>query len=259
MTTGNPEEVPQTDDQSRMDQVVDLLPAYALGALDDDERGLVEAALMESETVRDEYRRYETTVDSLATAIPPTTPPSALREGILFAAAASRPPIQLSSRRRAWTRVALGAAAAIILTLAAVVAILWNELDQRDDQIAAFEQATSRPSTDFAQPLVWTRIDATTASNEGSGYYCRTENGSVGWVIVEGMPATSNDVYQLWLLDGDRLVSAGIFVTDAEGRGFGVVRADLPLTVFHELWITLEPPGGSPAPTGDPAVLINII
>lgn len=259
MTTGNPEEVPQADDQNRMSQVVDLLPAYALGALDDDERGLVDAALMESETVRDEYRRYQTTVDSLAAAISPTTPPGALRESILSTASASRPPIQLSSRRTTWLRVALGAAAAIILTLGAVAAFLWNELDQRDDQIAAFEQAASRPSRDFAQPLVWTRIDSASASNEGSGYYCRTEDGSVGWIIVEGMRTTSNDVYQLWLRDGDKLVSAGMFATDAEGRGFGVVRADLPLTVFHELWITLEPPGGSPAPTGDPAVSVNII
>jgi anti-sigma-K factor RskA len=97
------------------------------------------------------------------------------------------------------------------------------------------------------------------AGSTGSGYFCRTEDGSVGWIVVEGMPVTAGNVYQLWLVDGERLESAGIFVTDAEGRGFGVVRASAPVTGFEQLWITAEPPGGSPAPTSDPHVSVTIV
>jgi hypothetical protein len=153
--------------------------------------------------------------------------------------------------------VALGLAAALILTLAGVVAGLWSELNERDDQIASLQARSSRPPTDFSQPLVWTRLSA--AGMPGTGYFCRTEDGSVGWIVVEGMPVTTGHVYQLWLVNDNRLESAGTFVTDSEGRGFGVVRASMPVTGFEQLWITSEPPGGSPEPTGAPHVSVTIV
>lgn len=257
MKSGNPREVPQPEGDNRAKQAADLLPAYVLDALDDDERLLVDEELAASEALRDQYRRYQSTVDVLAAPTPLTVPPPALRDRVLALAGAEHEPVSIADRRSRMTRLALGLAAALILALAGVVAGLWAELNERDNQIASFQSASNRSSIDFSQPLVWTSLSA--AGMPGTGYFCRTEDGSVGWIVVEGMPVTTGHVYQLWLVDDDRIESAGMFVTDAEGRGFGVVRASIPVTGFEQLWITTEPPGGSPAPTGDPHVSVTIV
>lgn len=259
MNSGNPGEVPQPEDVNRAKQAADLLPAYAIGALDDDERMLVEQELVASEPLRDEHRRYQSTVDSLASPMLLATPPAALRNRVLALAGAQSEPVSIAGRRSSLARVALGLAAALALVFAGLVAVLWSELNERESQIADLQQASSRPSTNFSQPLVWTELRAAKPGMPGSGYFCRTEDGSVGWIVVEGMPVTADYVYQIWLVDGDRLESAGMFVTDAEGRGFGVVRASTPVTGFEQLWITTEPPGGSLTPTGDPQVAVTIV
>lgn len=257
MKSGSPREVRQPEGSDRAKRAADLLPAYALGALDDDERLLVEEELAASQPLRDEHRRYQSTVDALVAPTPLTAPPPALRDRVLAGAGVEREPASTTDRRSRLTRVALGLAAALILALAGVVAGLWTELNERDDQIAALQPVSGRPPVDFSQPLVWTELSA--AGMPGTGYFCRTEDGSVGWIVVEGMPVTAGQVYQLWLVDDDRQESAGTFVTDAEGRGFGVVRASTPVTGFKQLWITTEPPGGSLAPTGDPHVSVTIV
>lgn len=257
MNSGNPGEVPQPEDVNRAKQAADLLPAYTLDALDADERILVEQELAAAELLRDEHRRYDATVDSLASPTTLVSPPAALRGRVL----ALMRPVPIASQRSMLSRVALGLAAALVLILAGLVAVLWSELNERENQINDLqqEQATSRPPTNFSQPLVWTDLRAAMPGMPGSGYFCRTEDGSVGWIVVEGMPVTADYVYQLWLVDGDRLESAGMFVTDAEGRGFGVVRASTPVTGFEQLWITTEPPGGSLTPSGDPQVSVTIV
>ncbi|CAN5624071.1 anti-sigma factor [soil metagenome] len=257
MKRRNPGEVPPPEDVNRAKQAADLLPAYTLEVLEDDEHLLVEEELASSQPLRDEHSRYRATIDVLAAPTPLTAPPHALRGRVLAFADVQPEPVPIVDRRSRMMRVALGLAAALLLLLAGVVAGLWTELNERDSQIASLQPASSRPPVDFSQPLVWTALSV--AGSTGSGYFCRTEDGSVGWIVVEGMPVTAGNVYQLWLVDGERLESAGIFVTDAEGRGFGVVRASAPVTGFEQLWITAEPPGGSPAPTSDPHVSVTIV
>lgn len=259
MKSGDPGNAPRPGGESGADQVADLLPAYTLGALDDDQRRLVEEELGASQPLRDEQRRYQSTVDSLAASITMTKPPSPLRQRVISISDSEREPLTLADRRNRLGRVALWIAAALVLVLAGAVAALWSELNERDDEIADLQQASNRPSTNFSRPLVWTELSASQPGMLASGYFCRTEDGSVGWIVVEGMPVTAGEVYQLWLVDGDRHESAGMFVTDDEGRGFGVVRVGAPVTSFQQIWITIEPPGGSPAPTGEPRVSANIV
>ena len=259
MKNGDPRETPQPGGELDAETVADLLPAYVLDALDDDEHRRVEEALATSEAVREEYRRYQSTVDLLSATTTVTAPPARLRERVLPGTGRAGEPVVIASRRRGFGRIALGIAAVLTLALAGVAGLLWSELNEREDELADLQQASRRPSTNFSQPLIWTELSTTEADLPGWGYFCRTEDGAVGWVVVEGMPATGGSVYQIWLVDGDRRESAGMFVTDDAGRGFGVVRADAPVTSFKQLWITIEPPGGSTLPTSDPRVAVNIV
>ncbi len=58
-------------------------------------------------------------------------------------------------------------------------------------------------------------------------------------------------MYQFWLIDpsGDR-TSGGTFSVDAQGRGWVLIRSPKPLNNFQSVGVTIEPEGGSPAPTG---------
>lgn len=237
-----------------------MLPAYALGALDDRDRRRVEEELARSATLRAELQRLQATVDSLALSIPHSIPDASLRDLILASAREPDEPVSLGARGAAMFRRLTAVAAVLVVLLGSVVAFLALEIRDKDRQIADLEAASeSRGGFDFTQPLVWTEIHAEDTTSEGWGYFCRTADGSVGWIIVEGMRSTDGQVFQLWLVDDDELVSAGMFATDEEGRGFGVVRADDPVHSFRQIWITLEPPGGSPAPTRDPDVSVPIV
>jgi anti-sigma-K factor RskA len=244
----------------RLAQVADMLPAYVLGILDDDELLTVEAALASSERLRHEFRQLQSAVDLVNDAVPLVAPPDKLRARVLESAAHSDArdepiPITRNTRFRAVSAVA----AILVVMVGGVIAALVGEVRERDDEISTLQASMARPGTDFTQPLVWSTIDQPAAGAPIRGYFCRTEDGSVGWIIVEGMRMEDNHVFQLWLVEGERVVNGGMFATDEEGRGFGVVRVGVPVHTFSQLWITIEPPGGSPLPTKDPDLKAPIV
>jgi anti-sigma-K factor RskA len=77
---------------------------------------------------------------------------------------------------------------------------------------------------------------------------------SIACLMIEDLPDPGDgNVYQIWLVRAGTPVSAGTFVP--QGReSWTVVRADEPPASYESLGITIEPRGGSPAPTG-PRVL----
>jgi anti-sigma-K factor RskA len=88
-------------------------------------------------------------------------------------------------------------------------------------------------------------------------------NGRVVWhekaggrLYVAGLPpAPAGKTYELWTIAGPAPRPAGTFDVDAAGRGSLTVApvTDGPVKVFA---VTLEPAGGTPAPTG-PVVLAS--
>src|SRR5512136_1366543 len=106
--------------ESCSDQMDDLLPAYALEALDDSERALVEEHLRGCVMCRRMLAEYQGVANELLAAVPQVKAPSALRDAMqrrLRAAGAGMRP-----RERAAVRVGAGAARA--WTLAAGIALL---------------------------------------------------------------------------------------------------------------------------------------
>ena len=246
--------------KSDADLVNDLLPAYTLGVLDADDIVTVETAIAASPQVRDDYERYLQAVDELTGATPLVAPPEHLKSRIAASVRDETVPQLVPLRRSPFPRLLAAVAATLVVVLGGAVVLLFGEVRDRDDQIASLEAvAASRAATDFTQPLVWSTIAADRPGSPAKGYFCRTEDGSVGWIIVEGMHADENHVYQLWLVDGDQQVSGGMFATDEAGRGFGVVRVGVPVHTFSQIWITVEPPGGSTKPTTDPDLKAPIV
>lgn len=243
---------------SEDEDVSNLLPAYVLGLLDDDEIADVEAELAVSPALRSEHASLLGAADALPHTIPQFDPPAHLRSRI-SSTVAPESVRSASTARRNWWKPLTSAAAILVLVLAGAVAVLASQLNEREEELSDLQAAMARPGTDFTQPLVWSPINESAAGSPVRGYFCRTEDGSVGWIIVEGMHTDANHVFQLWLVDGDRVVDGGMFATDEDGRGFGVVRVGVPVHTFSQIWITIEPPGGSPLPSREPDLTARIV
>lgn len=244
--------------------MAELLSAYALGVLGDDERLLVEAELARSEDSRQQLKQLQSTVDALDLSTPRVVPRNSLHSRILASvsddAGSSTPGHAPTDHGRVIRfRPFVAAAALLVVVLGAAIVALALELRDSDARISELEAAaTRRQAPDFNQPLIWTEIGTGQSAEANKGYFCRTEDGSVGWIVIEGLYGPDDHIFQMWLVNDERMVSAGTFATDHAGRGFGVVRADDPVQSFRQIWITAEPQGGSPAPSREPDVAVPI-
>jgi hypothetical protein len=74
---------------------------------------------------------------------------------------------------------------------------------------------------------------------------------SSAMVMAEEFPPLKpGDVYQVWLLYGDDLMSGGMFYVDDKGSAMFMVESPMPLDSLDGVGITMEPAGGSATPTG---------
>jgi anti-sigma-K factor RskA len=75
--------------------------------------------------------------------------------------------------------------------------------------------------------------------------------------LTDGMPETSSDeIYELWLIDDDGPAPAGLFDVDERGRATRVLTGDLAGAAA--IAVTVEPAGGSPQPTSDPLMVVEL-
>jgi anti-sigma-K factor RskA len=84
----------------------------------------------------------------------------------------------------------------------------------------------------------------------GRGVLYAPAGADKGLLCVYDLPALPDDrTYQAWLVrDGER-TNAGTFSVNADGYGVLLIRSGQPLEDFDSLGITVEPAGGSAAPT----------
>src|SRR5579871_1305450 len=100
------------------DRAHDLTAAYALDALDPEEREAFEAHLAQCERCRDEVAELSSAASSRAFGLEPVEPPPALRGRILDAARAERPNVVPLRPRGTRTLTAVAAVAAVAACVA---------------------------------------------------------------------------------------------------------------------------------------------
>jgi anti-sigma-K factor RskA len=228
-----------------------LIPAYALGAVDPDESRDVEAHLAACATCRDLLAEYRELGGGLLFATPPMAAPAGITERMRERLT----PVRHEAAPRAWWTRLRGAflvpalAAAILLLL--VTNIYWvGRMNRLDRQVT--EQASLAASLANA-PATALRAEASAPYAQGVVY--ASTSGQAALLCVYGMPALPSDkAYQLWLINDGKRESGGVFQVSGNGFGFLMVRPAHPLTDYSSVGITVEPIGGSPAPTS-PRVL----
>ncbi|MGH2656830.1 MAG: anti-sigma factor domain-containing protein [Actinomycetota bacterium] len=227
--------------------VEDLLGAYALDAVPEDERRLVEEHLAVCEACRREVMEHRETVALLSGG-------AAAPVGVwdrISAELEPEPPLSLEALRaprigRWATGIAAAAAALAIVALGVRVVEQDRQLDRVPEagEGRALEMAAQAALRDpAARPVTLRSADGATSVEvvllpDGSGYLYRND--------LDPLPP--GRTYQLWALGEAEPISAGVLGPDPDVTAFSVDPA------ISGLAITQEVAGGVVAPTSDPLV-----
>lgn len=225
-------------------QFQDLLPAYALNILDEQESAQGSLHLAECTDCQIALDQYEMTVADLSLAGAEFEPPSDLKER-LFDRLSGKTSSTIPSAQTVQKRITPGwltawslASLILIVALAVGSVFLWKRVNQ-------LEQAY-RPGGMFAFSLVGTEI-----LPEAAGYLISGADGLNGAVVVDKLPLLDpGEEYQLWLIRDGEYTSGALIAVDDKGYGGRRVNAPDNLLTYSAASITIEPEGGSPNPTG---------
>lgn len=243
-----------------------LTGAYALDALDADEREAFEAHLPDCGPCQEEVEGFLATTSLLGSAVS-EAPPAHLKGAILGSVARTRqdPPgtaepasqrpaniVELSRRpaRRAWMDRLVLPAAAVMAVVVAGMSILVGNLNRRlDDVVPANDVAAVVAAEDLQ---TW---DAELPSG-GTARVVFSATRGEGWFLADGMDATeAGKVYELWLIDEEGPSPAGLFNASG-GRAAHAFTGDVSRA--QAIGVTVEPESGSLQPTTDPIVVVEL-
>ena len=263
------------------DDIHALSGAYAVDAVDEQERADFEQHLAVCAECQAEVASFRATTEQLAVLIG-ATPPERLREQILHDISQVRPfPPEVSRealdrltserpggsealeapapegelvRRRAHREQArrpqrgrwLAAAAAVVVLGGGTAAALHPWDQQSQVQVALADRVIQAPDAQrFVQPV----------ASGGSATVVRSKSVGKAVLLTDNLtPAPSGKVYQLWLKDaGGTFESAGILPSGEQQK----VVLDGDAATALGAGISVEPAGGSTQPTTTPVALIG--
>jgi anti-sigma-K factor RskA len=224
----------------------ELTAAYALDALDPEERRAYEEHLPGCPSCQEELAGLTRATDALAIAASGPVPDPALRGRILEQARAERQVVVPFEPRRSRLQPALVAVAAAAAIVAVAVG-LWAAQLSGD-----LDEARSALERQRASAAVLADPDARTVSlQEGAdGRLVLTPDGDAVLVVDDLGPAPAGKTYELWVVpEGGTPAPAGTF----PGRdGRDIVSVDEPVEAGQVVLVTVEEAGGVDAPTSDP-------
>jgi len=236
------------------------LSSYALQALDPNEAQSVAEHLLTCQECRQQLKAYSAVADGLLFAVPPKTPPAQLRSSLEARIAAGRPVAAPPRRgfRFSIFQAALGAAVVVLLAVTAYLAYQVNDLKQQQQALLQLLQQ-NQTSLALISQLGVSVIPLQT--NQVAGNIVISPDGQNGVLFVHGLsPLDPNHTYQVWLIPASGSPqSAGVFqVPQNQSTSYLSIRSPVPIQDFSNIGITVEPSGGSQAPTTEPILLDNI-
>jgi anti-sigma-K factor RskA len=240
------------------EQFAEDLALYALGTLQGEERVSLEKHLVGCAGCRRELEQLRGDMALMALSTAGPVPPRRARQRLIEAVAREPRRSEAPAKRRWWNLVPWVAAAA----LAAGLVALWLQnsdlqrriaglQDQSAQQLAELRRAREVVSTLTATDAMRVTLVAakTPPQPQGKAIYVR-ERSSLIFLASNLLPLPAQKAYELWLIPTSGApIPAGVFKPDAHGSAT-VVNPPLPPGVQAKAFaITVEPEGGSSAPT----------
>lgn len=220
----------------------DLIAPYALDALDPAEKAEFEAHLAGCATCQAELAELTDGVDILAGAAAADVPDLMRRRVLNAIEDTPQVTVQSAPRLGRWMTVAV---AAVVVAAVAIGAFISGSGLDADDIITAGD----------ATRYELLATDALATPSASVNFYFSNIEGA-GVIRASGLPDLSDDLtYQAWLVgDGDPIPS-GLFQA-ADGDATLII--DEGFEGAQLIAITIEPAGGSPAPTTDVLLFAEI-
>ncbi|TAM66166.1 MAG: anti-sigma factor [Microbacteriaceae bacterium] len=261
-----------------------LAAGHALGSLTPEERAEYEAYLARSADARREATAFEAVAAALDGDVAEATPPAALKARLMaqvartpqlaaavtaetatavgvplvadsrvVSALTGAPRTSADARARArWFRrpgvilVAAAAAVALFAGGTAVGVAVDNGSSAVQHEAATLAQISAAPDA---------RRTSRDVAGGGSATLIWSEQLGKSVVVLDGLPqAPAGKTYQLWYIGSGSVVSAGLVTTRPGERTWQVLNGRM--AAGDTVGITIEPAGGSNAPTTKPIVAI---
>lgn len=232
------------------------IPAYALGALDAEEVAALETHLGTCDSCRTELAEYRLVSESLLTTVPPKQPSAALRQRLQRRLPGARK-TQHPQQPFSFSRLSLGFAVFALLVLNLFTFHQLRQIQSQQarllDQIQDAQVALAMLSSPGIE--MFSIHDGTIA---GTLLLDTQQNTAV--LIVKNLPMPQKDkTYQIWLVrpDGGR-ESAGVFRPEGGGSyTTQLISATGSFSDYLGIGVTVEPAGGSDAPTGERVLKVD--
>ena len=240
------------------EELLNLIPAYAIGALDDDERAEFEAWLQGDPEAQMILADYRAVADHLVVLAPLRAAPAHLHADLrqrLTAsrgAEAARGPVEIAPIvRRRLSRRATGALLAVAALVVIVLGILLVQIMSREEpdstpSAAELYDELARQSGSSQYAVVPGEVEDTVW-----GDLIVSSDGEQAVLRISSLPQIGSDkAFQLWLVDtsGTR-TSGGLFQGNpALDTVYIRVPIDRPIAAYQRFGVSLEPAGGSPYP-----------
>lgn len=232
-----------------------LTGAYALYALPDDERRMFERHLDACDACAQEVREFLATTARLATGVP-AVPSQEFRDRLMAHITTVRqlPPEGAAARHQTPARRPLygtvtGIAAAGLLVLSVglggVALDARSELSDAQQRTQAISDVLGRPDAVLRTVELRGGATATVVAADGRAVFTASDLPDVA----------DNRTYQLWIVADEDVASAGLL--DPEDGVTQKLVTDLP--AGSSLAVSVEPEGGSEAPTTDPLGLVPTV
>ena len=249
----------------RSPHIEELLPAYALGALEPAERQAVEEHLEKCAYCTPLAREQLEAAAALASLAPSAIPPVYLRDRILAKARPARATWRTGhSPWRRWSTAGYAVAASLGVLFLGVLLQATLDLQRevrtlRQQNTDLFSMINDQRTLTYvaATPGVETLLLENTGQvPKARGMLMVSQDRTWGMVVSQGLePLRESMGYQVWLIkDGER-TSGGVFKVDQMGNGQLYVRYPTSYNELSGIGITKEPYEGSPGPTSPPVLI----
>ncbi len=221
-----------------------LAAAYALDALDPLERRRFEAHYPDCASCAAEVAEFRETAARLPATAPAVLPPD-LKAAVMAEVGRTRqlPPQLAGAPHPGRPRTfAIGVAAAVVVVALVGFALVVGRADRGvGDELAAVLAAPD---------AVTVRLEGTDAAADPTLRVVYSESQQQAVLVGSDLRAVDDDeTYQLWTIQGAEPASSGVFRPAEDGQ---VERSVDPPDAPPDAWaVTVEPDGGSPAPTSD--------
>ncbi|MBO1332590.1 anti-sigma factor domain-containing protein [Streptomyces sp. VRA16 Mangrove soil] len=238
-----------------------LTGAYALDALDEDERVAFEQHLAKCEDCAQEVRELTATAGRLALAAT-MPPPPRLKTQVMEQIAGVRQEhshsgvtaLSRTARRERAMRWALAACVAAAAGLGGTT--LWQH--QQADEARQQAQVAQRQADQITEVLSApdAKVTSTAVGGAARGSVVVSHDSDKAVFVASGLAKPpQGKVYQLWFADGDRMRPAGLM--DPSRTSQSVLMAGA-VGKASGVGVTLEPDAGSKQPTTQPVVLLQL-